>query len=166
MSNQTTAAARSGNPVTVLLTSDLFIFVLRVFLGGLFIYSSVHKIQSPHEFAIAIRGYKILPVELTNLFALVVAWSEVLAGMMLLLGIMTKRAAAAIFILLLMFDVAILTTVIRGIAIDCGCFSSEGGHQTNYELVIRNLFLMAAAAMVMIFDRGFWSVSKAFAKKP
>jgi uncharacterized membrane protein YphA (DoxX/SURF4 family) len=160
-----TQTIRSTNPLTVLLTHEAFIFVLRVFLGGLFLYSSLHKIQSPDEFAIAIRGYKLLPVELTNLFALAMAWSEAVAGIMLILGVMTKRAAGAVLLMLVMFVVAILTTIVRGIAIDCGCFSSEGGHQTDITLVIRNLFLLVAAAMIMRFDRGRWSVSSVFARR-
>ena len=155
---------RSTNPLTILLTHKAFIFVLRVFLGGLFLYSSIHKIQSPDEFAIAIRGYKLLPVGLTNLFALFVAWSEAVVGIMLILGVMTKKAAGGVFLLLAMFTVAILTTVIRGMAIDCGCFSNEGGHPTTFPLVIRNLFLIAAAAITMLFDRGAWSVSSAFSR--
>jgi uncharacterized membrane protein YphA (DoxX/SURF4 family) len=95
-----TQTIRSTNPLTVLLTHEAFIFVLRVFLGGLFLYSSLHKIQSPDEFAIAIRGYKLLPVELTNLFALAMAWSEAVAGIMLILGVMTKRAAGAVLLML------------------------------------------------------------------
>lgn len=155
---------RSTNPLTILLTNKLFIFALRVFLGGLFLYSSFHKIQSPEGFAIAIRAYKILPVELSNLFALLVAWSEAVAGVMLILGVMTKKAAGAILILLVMFTVAILATVVRGIAVDCGCFSSEGGHQTDLPLVLRNLFLIAAALMVMLFDGGFLRLSAALGR--
>ena len=156
---------RSTNPLTILLTHKAFIFVLRVFLGSMFVYSSIHKIQSPNEFAFAIRGYELLPIGLTNLFALFVAWSEAVAGIMLILGVMTRKAAGAVFIMLVMFTVAILTTVIRGMAIDCGCFSNEGGHPTTFPLIIRNLFLIAGAAMVMLFDRGDWGVSSAFARR-
>jgi uncharacterized membrane protein YphA (DoxX/SURF4 family) len=159
------ATIRSSNPLTILLTHRVFIFVLRVFLGGLFLYSSIHKIQSPNEFAAAIRDYKLMPIELTSLFALFVAWSEAVAGIMLILGVMTRHAAGAVFVLLVMFTVAIITTIVRGIAIDCGCFSNEGGDQTNYPLVIRNLFLLAAAAITMLFDRGSWSLSTAFARR-
>ena len=156
---------RSSNPLTVLLTSNLFIFVLRIFLGGMFIYSAIHKIQNPDAFAIAIRGFDLLPLGLTNIFALFVAWSEIVAGIMLVFGVLTKQAAGAAFILLGMFTIAILTTIVRGIAVDCGCFSNEGGHQTDYTLIVRNLFLIAAAAMVILFDRGFLSLSSAFAKR-
>lgn len=161
-SEQTT---RSQNPLTVLLTSSGSVFVLRIFFGAMFLYSSIDKIQSPEQFAIAIRGYQLLPLELTNLFAITVAWAEAVAGILLLLGIFTRKAAAAVFILLVSFTIAIGTTIARGIAIDCGCFSNEGGSQTNYTLVIRNLFLIAGTLIVTRFDRGFWSLGGLFSKR-
>ena len=96
---------RSSNPITVFLTSGVVLFVLRVFLGGLFLFSSLDKIQHPYEFGVAVRTYQLLPIGLSNFFALAVAWSEVVAGVMLILGIMTKKAAGAIFLLLVMFTV-------------------------------------------------------------
>ncbi|MCK5405811.1 MAG: DoxX family membrane protein [Candidatus Krumholzibacteria bacterium] len=156
---------RSTNPLTILLTNKVFIFALRIVLGGMFIYSSTHKIWSPEEFAIAIRSYELLPVGLTNLFALLIAWSEALAGIMLILGVMTKKAAGAILLMLVMFTVAVLATMIKGLVIDCGCFGADDNQSTSLPLVIRNLFLIAAAAMVMLFDRGAWSVSSVLSKR-
>lgn len=158
-------AAAATNPLTALFTHKAFIFVLRIFLGGLFLYSSFHKIQNPDAFAGAIRGYKLLPIGLTNIFALFVAWSEALAGAMLILGIMTRQAAGAVALLLVMFIAAIGTTIVRGIAVDCGCFSNEGGHVTGVGLLIRNCFLVAAAAMTARFDQGMWSLSTVFSKR-
>jgi uncharacterized membrane protein YphA (DoxX/SURF4 family) len=159
------AMVRGGNPLTILLTNKVFVFALRIFLGAMFLYSSIHKIANPGEFAIAIRSYELLPVGLTNLFALLIAWSEVLAGIMLILGVMTKKAAGAILLMLTMFTVAVLATMIKGLVIDCGCFSTGGNQSTSFPLVIRNLFLIAAAVMVMLFDRGAWSVSSAFSRR-
>lgn len=155
---------RSTNPLTILLTHRLFVFVLRIFLGVMFVYSSLHKIHDPGAFAFAIRGYQMLPVGVTNLFALFIAWGEVLAGVMLIFGVMTRKAAAAVFLMLVMFTIAITITVVRGLAVDCGCFSAEGNHATDYTLVIRNLFLISAALMVMLFDGGLWSFSSVFRK--
>jgi hypothetical protein len=64
-----------------------------------------------------------------------------------------------------MFAVAIGTTVVRGITVDCGCFSNAGGHVTGVGLLVRDLFLITAAAMTMLFDRGTWSLGALFAKR-
>lgn len=160
-----TTTMRSTNPLTILLTSNASILVLRVLIGGLFVFSSLHKIEDPGAFAVAIRGYKLLPASLSNIFALFVAWSELVSGVMLVLGVFTKKAAGAIAILLLMFIGAIGTTMIRGIAVDCGCFSNKGGQQTSdLFLIVRNVFLLAAAVIVMHFDRGAFSLSNTFSR--
>ena len=157
--------ARTRNPLTILLTHKFFVLFLRMVLGALFVYSSLHKIQSADQFGIAVRAYKLLPVGVSNIFALSVAWTEAVAGILLILGVMTKKAAGAIFILLVLFTAAIATTLVRGLVIDCGCFSNEGGDQTNVVLVVRNLFLIAGAAIVMLFDRGSLSFSSVFSRR-
>lgn len=156
---------RNSNPLTVFLTSGVVVFVLRILLGGLFLFSSFDKVEHPDKFAVAVRAYKLIPVELSYIFALLVAWSEVVASVMLILGIMTRKAAGAIFILLVLFTVAITSTLVRGLVIDCGCFSNEGGGQTSYTSIIRNLFLLAATSIVIIYDRGLWGLSKVFSKR-
>jgi uncharacterized membrane protein YphA (DoxX/SURF4 family) len=160
-----TTIVRSTNPLTVLLTNKAFILVLRVLLGAMFVFSSADKVLHPDRFAIAIRAYELLPVGLTNIFALVVAWTELIAGIMLIFGVLTRKAAAAIFVLLVMFTIAILTTMIRGFAIDCGCFSNEGGSQTGITLIVRNLFLIAISLMIIRFDGGFLGLSRYLAKR-
>ncbi|MEJ2719669.1 MAG: MauE/DoxX family redox-associated membrane protein [bacterium] len=158
MTNNATTV-RSSNPLPVLLTNKAFILVLRVLLGALFVFSSTDKVLHPDRFAIAVRAYELLPVGMSNIFALVVAWSELVAGIMLIFGVLTRKASAAIFLLLTAFTIAIISTMIRGFAINCGCFSNEGGSQTGLLLVVRNLFLMIIALMIIRFDGGFFGLS-------
>ncbi len=153
------ATARRANPLTTLLTGREFVLVLRLFLGVLFVYSASGKVLHPDKFAIAVRAYELLPVSMTNLFALVLAWAELVTGVLLILGIGTRKAAAAIVLLLVIFIVAIATTIVRGLVIDCGCFGNEGGSKTGYLLIIRNLFLIAASLVVMRFENGFLGLS-------
>jgi putative oxidoreductase len=151
---------RSSNPLTAFITSKGFVLALRLFLGALFVFSASDKVLDPEKFAIAVRGYKLLPVALSNVFALVLAWSELLAGILLILGIYTRQAAAAVLLMLVMFIGAIATTIIRGLVVDCGCFSNEGGSQTGYLLIVRNIFLITACLIVMQFDGGFFGLSR------
>jgi len=158
---------RSTNPITVLLTNKAFILVLRVLLGALFVFSSADKVLHPDRFAIAIRAYEILPIALTNIFALVVAWTELIAGIMLIFGVLTRKASSAIFILLVVFTAAITLTMIRGLVVDCGCFSNEGGSQTGARLIVRNLFLIVISLMIIRFDGGYLALSRYLAgRKP
>jgi uncharacterized membrane protein YphA (DoxX/SURF4 family) len=156
---------RRTNPLTAFITSKGFVLALRLFLGAVFISSSIDKVLDPEKFAIAVRGYKLLPVALTNLFALVLAWSELLSGILLVIGIYTRQAAAALLLMLVVFVAAIATTIVRGLVVDCGCFTNEGGSQTGYLLIVRNLFLITACLIVIRFDSGFFGLSRFVARR-
>ena len=164
MTTESTTTTQSTNPLTVLLTNKVFILVLRVFLGVVFVLASADKVLEPDKFAIAVRGYQLIPVELSNLFAIVVAWGELIPAIMLIFGVFTRKAAGAIFLLLFMFTGAIAVMMIRGVAVDCGCFANEGGSQTGARLIIRNVFLMVTALMVMRFESGYFGLSKFFSR--
>ncbi|UCD78964.1 MAG: DoxX family membrane protein [Desulfobacterales bacterium] len=97
---------------------------LRVYVGGVFIYASMYKINYPAEFAEIIAAYQLIPYWGVNLMTLIMPWTELVAGVLLVLGIRTKSAAAVIAAMLVVFSLAILITLLRGIPIGCGCFTS------------------------------------------
>jgi putative oxidoreductase len=165
MATSPSTTTRRPNSAAAFLKRREVVLVVRVLLGVLFIVSSADKVRDPARFAAAVRGYEILPIALTNLFALALAWTELLAGIMLVFGVYARQAAAVIFLLLLVFVVAITAAIIRGMVIDCGCFSNEGGSQTGYLLIIRNLVLIAASLLVMRFDSGFIGLSRYLSKE-
>jgi uncharacterized membrane protein YphA (DoxX/SURF4 family) len=159
-----TAIDRNNNKnfFFALITSNAVLVLLRILLGALFIYASHDKILNPNHFAISIRAYKIIPIEFSNLFALMLAWSEMIAGVLIIAGIFTKQAASAIFIMLAMFISAIVISIVRGLVIDCGCFKSEGGHAVDFSLLIRDIFLLVAAYLVIRYERGYLTLSRLF----
>jgi uncharacterized membrane protein YphA (DoxX/SURF4 family) len=163
---KTTEERKPRNPLTAILTNKGFIFLLRIVLAVVFIYASYDKILHPHQFAIAVRAYKILPISVSNLFALMLAWSEMIAAVLLILGIFTREAAAALFLLLATFIIAITTTLIRGMVIDCGCFKAGEGHDPiDFGLLTQDTFLLIAALLVICYDKGFLSLSRLFSSR-
>ena len=133
---------------------------LRLLLGAMFVYAAWDKVFHPQQFAISVRAYQIVPVAVSNLFALSLAWAELIAGAMLLLGIFTRKAAGAVFILLATFVVALGTVLVRGMVIDCGCFKSSdhGTSPVSMWLIVRNLLSLGAAWLVIQYNDGFASV--------
>jgi uncharacterized membrane protein YphA (DoxX/SURF4 family) len=139
------------------LTSRLLNFTLRLVIGGVFMYAAVEKVLHPAAFAMAVRGYKLIPFSLSNLFAIAVSWSELFAATMLILGVLTRKAAATIFLLLVVFIIAISTVLVRGMVIDCGCFG-EGGAHTTWILLVRNALLLFGAFLVIRYNDGWLSL--------
>jgi len=138
--------------------------ILRLLLGAMFVFASWEKIHHPLQFAISVRAYQILPASVSNLFAIATSWSEMVAGVLLVLGLLTRKAAGAASLLLLMFTVAIAVVTVRGMVIDCGCFGSDGA-TTGPLLLVRNLILLAAAFIVLRFNDGSWGLDAAFKRR-
>jgi uncharacterized membrane protein YphA (DoxX/SURF4 family) len=100
-------------------------FVVRLILGGVFIYASVDKILHPAAFAEAVYNYKILPDALINLTAIILPWLELLLGIFLVSGVYLPGAIFLINILLVTFFVALVFNLARGLDIHCGCFTTS-----------------------------------------
>ena len=131
--------------------------IARFVIGGLFFYAAIEKVLQPAAFAMAIRAYKLIPFSLSNLFAICVSWSELVAATMLILGIFTRKAAGAIFLLLIVFTAAISTVVVRHMAIDCGCFG-EGSATASWLLLVRNAALLFGTFLIIRYNDGWLSL--------
>ena len=136
------------------------ILLLRLIVGATFVYAAWDKVLAPHTFAIAVRGYQIVPVGASNIFALGLAWAEFISGILLIVGLFTRQAAGAVFLLLGMFVVALAIVMVKGLVVDCGCFQSEGGSQTGPLLIARNIAMMAACLVIMKYDRRVWGIDR------
>jgi uncharacterized membrane protein YphA (DoxX/SURF4 family) len=79
-----------------LITHPALGLLLRVYVGGVFIYASMYKINYPGEFAETIASYQLVPYWAVNFMALVMPWAELVSGILMVLGVRTKSAAAAI----------------------------------------------------------------------
>jgi uncharacterized membrane protein YphA (DoxX/SURF4 family) len=94
----------------------------QIALGVFFVVAALPKVADPPSFAHMIYNYRILPGPLVNAAALVLPWAELLMGLALICGIWRRTAALLVGALLLVFIVAISVNLLRGNAIDCGCF--------------------------------------------
>jgi len=101
-----------------------FLLVLRIVLGGVFLYAGTTKVINPQAFADSIATFKILPPQLINLIAIGLPPFEILTGLMLVSGWKARAAALAVACLAIVFGVALGQALIRGLVVDCGCFGS------------------------------------------
>ncbi len=110
------------------------LLIARLILGVVFIYMGLQKVGHPIEFLKQIRLYEMVPESpaiFLNAIAVVLPWLEILCGIVLILGLYLRGAAAWLALMLCLFTPAILlrTLAIRAetgtpffqIAFDCGC---------------------------------------------
>ncbi len=130
--------------------SPVFLFLLRLLLGGTLLWAGLVKIPEPGLFAQTVRAYEVLPLELVNPFAIVVPWIEVIAGICLVLGFWTRSSALAALFLLLSFAVALSVNLYRGADLSCGCFGLNGAGGSLHTALIRDVLLIAGASLLVL----------------
>jgi uncharacterized membrane protein YphA (DoxX/SURF4 family) len=130
------------------------IIILRLWLGGLFVYTSIHKIFHTTEFKDVIANYEILPYWAVNIAAMILPWLEFWIGAFIIAGIFVRACTIMQIILLLIFMSAISLNIARGLNFYCGCFT-EGSAATgmNYQHIIFNTSLVVMALILYFLER-------------
>lgn len=120
----------------------------RLFLGILFVYASIDKIRNPGPFSDTVLNYHLLPDVLVNLFSMWLPVAEFVVGACLLLGIWSQAASGLILAMMVMFLVAIVQGVARGIDTHCGCFTQGGkGGPISVWTILRDVCFLAVAVL-------------------
>lgn len=136
-----------------ILESVLLQFVLRIALGGLFCFAAFMKIADPQTFAEAIKAFKILDVAqfetLIITAAYTIPWVEMVAGILLIIGLWTRAAAITLGMALIGFIAALISVNLNGITTSCSCFGEDlswpCGHEVGWCQVVRNFVLLIPA---------------------
>lgn len=134
----------------------------RLYLGTIFLLACWHKILDPGAFAIDIATYQILPLALVNPMAIVLPWTELGAGLMLLVGFRTRAAALLIAGMMAMFLVAISIALANGLDMSCGCFASQGAAEDpiSWRTIVRDGTWLLLALYVLFLDRRPFGVDR------
>ena len=141
--------------------SILLQFPLRVGLGGVFAFAAYNKIGGVQSFAHAIKGFKIVDADkyghLIVTAAYTMPWIEMIAGVMLVLGLWSRASAVAVWIMLVAFIAALIHVILdESISADCSCFGDMNlvcDATVGWCQVIRNSILLVPCSY-LIWRRG------------
>lgn len=100
--------------------------VLRLLLAGVWLFAGSAKIDDLAGSVRAVRAYRLLPEAVAPVVGAALPFVEVVLGVLLLIGLGTRAAAAVSALLLLAFVVGIAAAAARGLRIECGCFGGGG----------------------------------------
>src|ERR1700730_6864508 len=121
---------------------------LRIVLSGLFILAGVLKLLDPAAFAVEISRYQLIPWWSCALLALLLPWLEICMGIALLTRWFSRGALAWVTALLIVFSLALLSAMLRGLSIDCGCFCRVWASTGTFWPLLRNLVLLGMTAFL------------------
>ena len=127
----------------------------RLYLGGVFVVASWHKILHPETFALDVATYQFLPLVLLHPFALILPWVELIAGAMLIVGWRVRAASLLVVGMMISFLIALAWALHLGLDMACGCFASQAAESEDpisWGTVVRDLSWLALALYVMVLD--------------
>jgi len=137
-----------------LFVNRVFLRIAGLMIGGVLIYASLDKILHPDRFADVVHEYGMLPLLAVNSFALAMPWVEMTTGIVLIIGVWRRAAGLLAAALSAAFMIAISQAQLRGLQIECGCFTVSGMSATeaSWSLFGRDALLLLGS--VLIWRRG------------
>lgn len=158
-------------PQTSMVESILLQLPLRLFLGAVFVFAAYNKIPAIQSFAEAIKGFKVVSAdthpELIIIGAFVIPWFELIAGLMLILGVRARSAALGIGALLALFIYALMHVILTDVSADCSCFGDENficGSSVGWCQVIRNVVFLIPTIYLLVRGPGRVSLDQKLSK--
>jgi uncharacterized membrane protein YphA (DoxX/SURF4 family) len=121
--------------------------LVRVALGAMFLVAAATKLPDMAAFAEIVANYRLVPPALVPAAAAAVIGLEIVTGALLVAGRHARAAALVAAALLTAFAAGLASALLRGIDLRCGCFG--GQESATWATVLRDLGLLAAAALVL-----------------
>ena len=137
-------------PEALTLLGQTTIVTSTVFLAGLCLFASAHKFSNLPRFKKVVEDYQILPQAMIGVVAGGLPLFELFIGVAILVPASSSLAALMISGLFALYGVAMLSTILRGKALqDCGCGGPAHTHGQAQVLgawhIIRNALLVLMA---------------------
>jgi uncharacterized membrane protein YphA (DoxX/SURF4 family) len=138
--------------------AEIISFIFRIIIGGIFIIAGLAKISDPVRFIFTLREFRLFPEIIIPFTALYLPWLEFILGLFIILGILHRTSSLILACLNMFFTVAILSVIIRGIEIDCGCFGLLADKlkipdTADMKAVIRNMIFIGMCMYIFIVKK-------------
>lgn len=141
--------------------------VARLVVGAVWIWAAWSKLGNPRGFVQAVRAYDATPEWLSKAIGYGMPVLELCLGVLLVVGIVTRYAAALSGLLFVVFLIGLIQADARGIKLECGCFGGGGTTTGNTQYVLdilRDIGLLALAVFLVLWPLTRISVDEFLAR--
>lgn len=120
-------------------------------LAAMWLVSGTIKMRDPMGFRQSVQAYELFSPRIEGWVATLLPPTEVALGLLLLLGLYLRGAALVTGLMMLGFMAGISSAWARGLAIDCGCFSTDHSSQSSSHGValVRDLLFLGMSMWVI-----------------
>lgn len=126
---------------------------LRLFVGGIFLFSAVSKLPHHTEFEGIVKDYNLLPGALATAYANALPWVELFIGVYLVLGVLVRPSALVSLLTGISFMVANISAMVRGDE-HCGDCFGDVWTLAPWESLTIDVFLLAVAIVILLNRKG------------
>lgn len=135
-------------------------FVVRVGAAAVWLVAGAAKAVDLAHFHDQVDQYKLLPGSLEAPFAYALPFVEIFVGIYLLLGLLTRLAAIAGTVLLVLFIAAQAQAWARGLVLDCGCFGTLSEDKVGFWTITRDIGLGIPSILLVFFPARYLSLDQ------
>ena len=125
--------------------------------GGVLLVAGAVKIVDITGSVQSVLAYQLFSYEAARVVGTMLPVVEIAVGLLLLTGLLTRAAAAAGALLMVVFIAGVASAWARGLTIDCGCFGTGGPvdpEDTRYlSEILRDVGLLALGAWLVVRPR-------------
>lgn len=147
--------------MNALLANRWLELLTRLVIGTIFVSASIEKTADPASFAVLIENYKLLSHAASMFIASTLPWIELVCGIAVILGVAVRGSSLMIGLMTVGFTAAVVSGVLRGLDISCGCYTldPEVGKigwlkvAENTGIVVLSVFLVYSTAARVTLDR-------------
>lgn len=135
----------------------------RVLLGVVWIWASLAKLSDPLHFVETVRAYDATWEWLSKAIGYGLPVLEFSLGVVLLLGVAVRIAAAVSAALFFVFLIGLIQAAARGLQLTCGCFGGGGATDgpTSFTLdILRDIGLLIVAVYLVVWSQSRISIDE------
>ncbi|HPL28682.1 MAG TPA: DoxX family membrane protein [Anaerolineae bacterium] len=160
-----TAAPAKRGGLWAIVDNPYVIIVCRLILAAIFLVSSYGKLVDIERYSVdAVYNFGILPVAPVNLarfFGLIMPFIELLCGLGLLGGVLTRISALGISLMSLAFFISKAIVLSQGRSIECGCFGAVVDTLASVTIYM-DVPMMILGLIIMFSNARHWLAIGAF----
>jgi uncharacterized membrane protein YphA (DoxX/SURF4 family) len=135
------------------LTDPRVVRVCQVVIGLLFAWAALAKLGNLGAFAAQLHNFRVVPIAVENLLALTLPWIELVAALALILNVQARAGAAIVSAMLVVFTLAIVLALVRGLDFECGCFGTSDASRVGLAKVAQNVGMLVVACIATLRPR-------------
>ena len=122
-------------------------------ISGIFLFAGIMKLVNFGDFPEEIARYHVLPESLILYAALYLVFFEIFVAIAILIPKFRVNGAFCVFFLMMLFCLAIIYAMIRGIDVTCGCFGSNGSAflSNGFAFLFRDIILLLMSIRLIYF---------------